>query len=637
MSRSVVEGSRTVEGRRWGLNIITAAMSGLVGFFLGVRLGVWMGFDAGDNAPLFLGYILATFGYFLGLGFFAPVARWFLGRPPLTIPAQARLYGATRGVGRYFRLSLDHKIIGIQYLVLILLMFCFGGFSALLVRLELYTPDTAVFAPDTYLTLVGLHSTTMVFMGTSAIIGPLGNYLLPLMLGARRMAYPWLEALSFWLLALAFVVLASTLFFGGFPTGWTGYAPLADQAHAGMDSYLTGFILVGTGLTISSINLIATVWYLRAPGMSLTRIPIFIWSVVVASILGWLAAPIVVAVQTMVSMDRVFNTGFFVPGQGGSAYLYENLFWMFGHPEVYIFAVPSFGIALELLPVFTRKPLFGYNAAVLAMFGIGLMSWFVWQHHLFLSGLTPELRPFFMFSTEMISFPTGLVFFNALGTLFGGRIRFRVPMLFTLAVFFNFLLGGFSGVFLSDVPTDVQLHGSYVVQAHFHFVLMGSVVFALFAATYYWFPKLTGRMMNERLGQIHFWLTEIGFLSTFLTLLVVGFMGMPRRVVTYLPDLQRANQLASIFAFILGASILPFLFNLIYSWGWGRVAEANPWEARTMEWLLPTPVPSENFEEIPLVVAGAYDYGRREMPAMALLHPSREHVASVEPAILGGR
>lgn len=616
-------GAISVQPRRFGLNLGTAIIGGLVGFIIGVRVGIAIGFAASDNAPLFLGYILGSIGYLAGLGFFNPAVRWLFGMPQASPAVQARLYGLEGGVSRYFRLTLDHKVIGIQYLALVLAMFLFGGFSAMLIRAELLTPDANLWAPDTYVTLVGLHSATMIFMGTSAIVGPLGNYLVPLMIGAKRMAYPWLEALSLWLLLLAFVVFESTLFFGGFPTGWTGYAPLSDQAHIGMDSYLVAFILVGAGLVVSAVNMIATITWMRAPGMSWNRLPIFVWSVMVATILGWLAAPVVMAVQSMVSIDRLFNTGYFLPALGGSAYLYENLFWIFGHPEVYIFAVPAFGVALELLPVFTRKPLFGYNVAIAGMFGIGLASWFVWNHHLFMSGMAPSLRPFFMFSTEMISFPTGLVFLNALGTLYKGKIRYTVPMMFVLALFWNFLLGGFSGVFLSDVPTDVQMHGSYVVQAHFHFVLMGSVLFALFAACYYWFPILTGRGMNDTLGKIHFWLAWIGFNGTFITLTVVGFLGMPRRVVTYLPSLQTANDIASVFAFLLGLSIFPFLYNLVYSWGWGQIAEANPWNSRSLEWQIPRPIPSDNFDEVPVIVAGPYDYGVKNAPAMAILKPSQ--------------
>jgi cytochrome c oxidase subunit I len=328
-------------------------------------------------------------------------------------------------------------------------------------------------------------------------------------------------------------------------------------------------------------------------------------------------------VLTMVAFDRSFLTGFFVPVQGGSAFLYENLFWTFGHPEVYILAVPAFGIVLDILPVFARKPVYAYKATVVALFGIGLLSWFVWQHHLFVSGLTPNLRPFFMFSTEMISFPTGIIFLSGLGTLFAARIRFTVPMMFALAFFPNFLLGGFSGVFLSDVPADIQLHGSYFVQAHFHFVLMGGTFFALFGAAYYYFPKLTGKMMNETLGQFHFWTLYLGFNGTFITLTIAGLMGMPRRADTYLPYLQTVNQIASSFAFLLGASMLFFLANLVYTWVFTEnIEELNPWNSRGLEWQTATPVPIENFEEVPRIVAGPYDYGVPGVPAVAILNPS---------------
>src|SRR5947209_6187421 len=348
-----------------------------------------------------------------------------------------------------------------------------------------------------------------------------------------------------------------------------------------------------------------------------------VWAVVVGSILAWLAAPIMIAVQLRVAYDRAFLTGLFVPVQGGSAFLYENTFWTFGHPEVYILAVPAFGVVLDIVSVFCRKPVSAYKAAVVAMFGIGLLSFFVWQHHLFVSGLTPGLRPFFMFSTEMISFPTGIIFLSGLGTLFGARIRFTSAMLFALAFFPNFLLGGFSGIFVSDVPADVQLHGSYFVQAHFHFVLMGGTVFALFAAVFYWFPKMTGKKLNETLGQLQFWPMFIGFNGTFITLAIVGMMGMSRRYASYEPYLQTTNVVATIFAYILGLSIIPFLINLVVSWQWGEKAVENTWDSRSLEWLVPTPVPIENFEEIPLVVAGPYQYGVPNPQPMAVLKPSQ--------------
>jgi cytochrome c oxidase subunit 1 len=468
----------------------------------------------------------------------------------------------------------------------------------------------------------------MLIMASSIIIGPFGNYFVPLMIGARRMAFPRIEALAFWAFLLSLLTLPTMFLFDGDQGGWTGYAPLADQMHAGHNAYIVAWALAGISMSASGINIIATVLLMRAPGMSWTRLNMTVWSVVVGSILAWLAAPILVAVQLMVGYDRAFLTGLFVPVQGGSAYLYENVFWTFGHPEVYILAVPGFGIVLDILPVFARKPVYAYKAAVVAMFGIGLLSWFVWQHHLFVSGLTPGLRPFFMFSTEMISFPTGIIFLSGLGTLFGARIRYTAAMMFVLAFFPNFLLGGFSGIFVSDVPADVQLHGSYFVQAHFHFVLMGGTLFAFFGAVYYYFPKMTGRTLNEFWGKVHFWMTFIGFNGTFITLAIVGMMGMSRRYATYEPYLQTTNVIATIFAYFLGLSILPFLYNVVTSWQWGAKSVENPWEARSLEWLTPTPVPVDNFEEVPLVVAGPYQYGTPNPKPMAVLHPSKTNEPS---------
>ncbi|MGI8825435.1 MAG: cytochrome c oxidase subunit I [Chloroflexota bacterium] len=610
-------------------NLFTALLTGIVCFVFvewilgrdGGPLNIVWGLEV--NQILFLSYVVGTVGFFAGLGYFNYPVRWLLGHKQ-TQEEQLRDYGAEGGVGRYFRLTLDHKVIGIQYLIAVIFFFCVAGFNAMLIRTELLTPDVKLMSPEMYLTMVAEHSIGMLMVASSVIIGPFGNYFIPLMIGAKRMAYPRIEALSFWTFLLALLILPTAFFFGGIPTGWTGYAPLADQAHAGQDAYVVAWALAGASMTVSAINILATVLLMRAPGMSWTRLNMTVWSVVVASILAWLAAPILVAVQTMVGFDRSFLTGLFVPVQGGSAFLYENVFWTFGHPEVYILAVPAMGIVLDILPVFTRKPVYAYKAAVTSLFGIGLLSWFVWQHHLFVSGLTPGLRPFFMFSTEMISFPTGIIFLAGLGTLFGGRIRFTTAMLFALAWFPNFLLGGFSGVFLSDVPADVQLHGSYFVQAHFHFVLMGATLFALFAAAYYWFPKITGRMMNETLGKIHFWSMWIGFNGTFITLMIVGMQGMSRRFATYFPYLQTTNVIATLFAYLLGASMLPFLLNLVYAWQWGEKAEENPWRSRSLEWMTATPVPLENFEEVPLVVGGPYRYGPSGARPMAILRPSEE-------------
>ncbi len=620
-----------------GQNFFTALLLGIASFVFVVWV---LGRDGGPlnllwgleiNQIMFLGYGAAILGFFVGLGYLNYPITWLFGKQE-TIEEREMAYGHRGDVGRYFRLTLDHKVIGIQYLVVVIAFFCWAGFNAMLIRTELLTPNAKLMDPDTYLTMVAEHSVGMLIMASSAIIGPFGNYFIPLMIGAKRMAYPRIEALSFWTFLLSLLILPTAFFFGGIPTGWTGYAPLADGAHAGQDAYVVTWALAGTSMAVSGINILATVLFMRAPGMTWSRLNLTVWSVVVGSILAWLAAPILIAVQLMVGFDRSFLTGLFIPAQGGSAFFYENVFWTFGHPEVYILAVPAMGIVLDIIAVFARKPVYMYRAAVVSMFGIGLLSWFVWQHHLFVSGLTPGLRPFFMFSTEMISFPTGIIFLAGLGTLFGGRLTFPTAMLFAVAWFPNFLLGGFSGVFLSDVPADIQLHGSYFVQAHFHFVLMGATVFALFAAAYYWFPKLTGRKMNETLGKLHFWPMFIGFNGTFITLAIVGLEGMSRRYATYFPYLQTTNVIATLFAYLLGASIVPFLINIVYSWQWGEKVVENPWHSRSLEWMTTTPVPVENFEEIPLVVAGPYGYGAANPRPMAILKPSEQVATGVATA-----
>ncbi|MGH2448157.1 MAG: cytochrome c oxidase subunit I, partial [Chloroflexota bacterium] len=484
--------SATPRTRRWFMEqngftaiILAVASFSFVEWVLGRDGGFLPSIGWEVNQIMFLAYLSAIFFFFLGLGYFNYPISWLLGNQPSREYAEYEYGIVGSPVKKYFRLCLDHKVIGIQYFVAVIGLFMVGGFNAMLIRTELLTPHAKFVDPGVYLTHVGEHSVMMLLVTSSAIIGPFGNYFVPLMIGAKRMAFPRIEALSFWLFLLSAFVLLSGYLFGGFPTGWTGYAPLADEAHAGMNSYIVTFALVGASMSVSGINLIATVLMMRAPGMTWSRMTVTVWSVIVGSILAWLAAPILIAVLTMVAIDRSFLTGFFIPLQGGSAFLYENIFWTFGHPEVYILAVPAMGIVLDIVAVFARRAIWGYTAAVTSMFGIGLLSWFVWQHHLFVSGLTPGLRPFFMFTTEMISFPTGIIFLAGLGTLWGARIQFTTAMLFALAWFPNFLLGGFSGIFLSDVPADVQLHGSYFVQAHFHFVLMGATFFAVFAAAYY--------------------------------------------------------------------------------------------------------------------------------------------------------
>ncbi len=593
-------------------NLLTGVVLGIVGFYVGWWLGHLVKApsldyfdDTGQNdIALFVAYFTGVVGFLVGLGFANYPVQRMLGKPPSLREKE------TEGIGRYFGLCTDHKVVGIQYLIGIGAFIFIGGLNAMLIRFELLRPTHLAWNGNNYLTLVGLHGTMMMGMMTSGILGPFANYFVPLMIGARRMAFPRIEALTFWLLMAAGTILMTALAFGGFPTGWTGYAPLSVQANMGMDAYIAFFALVGLSMTLLGLNMLATVITMRAPGLAWGRLPIFVWGTVSTSVLMLLAAPVLISTLFMLALDRTAQTGFFNDQAGGSPYLYENLFWIFGHPEVYILALPGMGIVLELLPVFSRKPLWGYRLAVTGLLGITLLSFLVWQHHLFVSGINADLRPFYMLSTELISLPTGFIFVCALGTLWAGRIRLTVPMLFALAWVFNFLIGGLSGVFLSDVPSDVTTHGSFFSMAHFHYTIMGGLVFAFFGAVYYWLPKMTGFELDERLGKLHFWVMFLAFNSTFGPLLVIGFLGMPRRVVTYAGYLQGANEWVSVSAFVLGASMLVFVANLVWSQVFARVpAGANPWGSKSIEFQLPSPVPVHDFDRIPTFGPDPYPYG----------------------------
>ena len=616
-----------------GFNLLGGLVLAGVGFVLGWLLGTLISNLAGGHATdagaanwfidqsdendiaLLLAYTFGLVGWLGGLGFLNyPLAR-IAGRPPSVPPEDTGT-----GMGRYFRMNTNHKVVGIQYLVVVLALFFIGGLNAMLIRAELLQPTPWLAQPDRYLTLVGLHGTMMLMIMSAGVLGPFGNYLVPIMVGSRGMAFPRIESLSFWLTPAAGVVLLSTLFLGGYQTGWTGYAPLADQSRLGMDAYLVAFTLIGLSMVLVGINLITTIVNMRAPGMTWTRLPIFCWGVLSTGILMVLSPLTFAAALFMVALDRTSATNFFISAVGGSPYLYENLFWFFGHPEVYILALPGFGIVLELMTVFARKPLFGYRLAVAAMLGVAILSFMVWQHHLFVSGINATLRPFYMLTTELISIPTGFVFLVAIGTLWRGRIQLAVPMLFCLAFLFNFLIGGVSGVFVSDVPSDVSLHGSYFVLAHFHYTIMGGLVFAFFGGIYYWFPKMTGYLLNDRLAKVHFWGMFLGFNGTFLPLFAAGLLDMPRRVITYNVNLQGLNDFASISAFVLGLSMLVFLVNFVYSWVVTRVpAVGNPWGSRSVEWMLPSPPPVTTWEASPVFVSGPYEYGVAGAPAMANL------------------
>src|SRR5580692_4826718 len=546
--------------RPWWMRpaVHTGIIGAIIGYFLGHWLGNFLSWEYARNAlsdmndfPLVLGYVLAIIGWLAGLGIFNDLGRQILGKPVPVAEEEEEAFG---GVARYFRYSLDHKVVGIQYLVGMIIYFCTAGLFAMAIRTELLSPTQHVFTSQAYIEIVGEHGTMMMMLMTSVILGPFGNYLVPLMIGSKRVAFPRIEALSFWLTPCAFLILLSGLLLGGFPFGWTGYAPLSIQSTVGADSYAMAFGLMGISMILAGFNIIVTVICYRAPGMRWSRLPIFVWGIVSTSFLMVLAAPVLVGGMYMLLMDRTAQTAFFEDRLGGSSYLYQNLFWFFGHPEVYILALPGFGIVLEIISVFCRKPLFGYKVAAAGMIGVTLLSFFVWQHHLFDSGINPDMRPLFMLTTELISIPTGFIYLVALGTFWKAKIRFAVPMLFAIAFFVNFLFGGISGVLLSDVPADTTAHGSFFVMAHFHYTIMGGLIFAFFGGIYYWLPKVMGITMNQRLGKIHFWTMFITFNSTFAPLFAVGLLGQPRRVWEYAASLQTLNDWVSISAFCLGGS-----------------------------------------------------------------------------------
>ncbi|MGO9657286.1 MAG: cbb3-type cytochrome c oxidase subunit I [Acidimicrobiales bacterium] len=601
-----------------GQHLGTALLGGVAGYAVGHWLGnlIASGYanvqGSGQNdVAIVLGLAFGFAGWLGGIGALNYPLSKLIGREPL--PEVPR-----KDWTRYVRFTTDHKVVGMQYLVGVITFLFTGGLLAMAIRTELLTPTNHFFGPGTYITIVGEHGTIMMMMASSIVVGPLGNYLVPLMIGARRVAFPRVEATSFWMFAAGYFIILTALPLGGFPTGWTGYAPLQTQGAGGMDSYLMGFAVIGLGMVMAGFNLAATIVHFRAPGMTWGRIPIFVWSILATSALLTLATPTLVAAGLFGLLDRTAQTAFFVTEHGGSSFLWENLFWFFGHPEVYIMALPGFGIVAELLPVFCRKPLFGYRAAAAGMVGVALLSFFVWQHHLFQSGIDPDMRPLFMLTTELISIPTGFIYLVGLGTLWKAKIRLEVPMLFCLGMFFNFLIGGVTGVFLSDVPVDVTVHGSFFVLAHFHYTIMGGLIFAFFAGVYYWTPKLTGRIMDNKWGKIHFWAMFVFFNLTFFPLFIVGLLGQPRRVFEYAANLQVWNDFSSVSAFLLGASFLIFVGNFLWTVIIDpRPAPANPWDSNGLEWQTPTPVPYYNFERIPVVLHDPYHYGEPQRVPVA--------------------
>lgn len=585
--------------------IIKGAIFGLIGFLIGGGIGFFLMNAAGrtgNNEPVIaLGYLFALIGWIFGVGLWDTWAREWLGLPARKVDL--------RGWQRYFRFSTDHKVIGGQYLVTFLFLLLFAGLLAMLMRMELIAPGQTVMGPNTYNTVMSLHGIIMVAVAVATIIGGFANFILPILIGAEDVAFPRINALSFWVLPPVVILLLLTPLLGGFDTGWTAYPPLSVTNATGTLLFILAFITFGVSSILGGLNFIATVITMRAPGMTWGRLPIFVWGIFSAAMISLTATSFVAVGLIMVVLDRVVGTTFFNAAQGGSALLYEHIFWFYSHPAVYIMMLPAFGIVLEVVSHFSRKPLFAYKWVVGGFIGIVFQGFIVWAHHLNTSGMSDFLYIPFMVTTELISIPTGIVFLSALGTMWLGRLWLRPPMLFALGFFFNFLIGGLTGIFNADVPTDIHLQDTYFIVAHFHYTMMGGVIFALMAGVYYWFPKITGRMYNETLAKVHFWWMFIMFNVTFVPMFWLGIHGMNRRVFDYQPGLGGVNMFISIAAFILGASFLVFLINMLYSWVRGPRAEANPWRARTLEWQISSPPPEENFPHPPQIVGDPYGYG----------------------------
>ncbi|HEX2071309.1 MAG TPA: cytochrome c oxidase subunit I [Thermoleophilaceae bacterium] len=500
----------------------------------------------------------------------------------------------------------DHKRIGIMYFVATFIFFILGGVEALIMRLQLIQPDSTLVAPETYNGLVSMHGTTMIFLFIVPVMAAFGNYFVPLMIGARDMAFPRLNALSFWLLAFGGIAFYGSLFFEPPQAGWTSYTPLSDDAYmpgGGIDAWIFLIHLTGLSSLVGAINFVATIHNMRAPGMSWGRMPLFVWSILVYSYLLIAALPAIAAAVTMLLADRHFGTAFFDPTGGGDPMLWQHLFWFFGHPEVYIMILPAFGIISEILPVFARKPIFGYKAIAASTVAIAFLGLLVWAHHMFTTPTSTVVLIFFMLSSFAIAVPTGIKIFNWIATLLKGSIVFKTPLLFAAALPALFVIGGISGVILAVFPVDWQLHDTYFVVAHLHYVLFGGSVFGIFAGIYYWFPKMTGRMMGESLGKLSFWVMFVGFNMTFLVQHSAGLSGMPRRVYDYSGDLGVTdyNLISTIGSFLLGIGVLLSVINILRSYRHGKVAGNDPWKGNTLEWFVPSPPPVNNFDVVPRV------------------------------------
>ena len=578
-----------------------------MGFMLLIRLA--LGLQPWKPEPVWVvGSLFGVIAFVVGTGVLDDWFKWMRGE---STPEAEAHYEPPIGLQQIVNLSYDHKVIGIQYGITSVLMLFVAGLFAIIFRTELISPGMQIMVPDVFNTYISLHGIVMIF-GMLLGVGAMSNFLVPLLIGANDMAFPRLNAFAYWINVPAVFLLLSTLFLGGIDAGWTAYPPLsANLGKMAFGMFFLGVYVFGLSSVLGALNIIATTIRLRAPGMNPFRMPIFVWSALATAIIALTATQLIGLSFQLVLFERLFGMDFFNPNQGGNVILFQHLFWFYSHPAVYVFILTGLGVISELLPVFVRKPLYGYRWVAMSSLGIALVGFFVWAHHMFAAGMESYLRVPFMFSTLLVAVPTGVKFFSWTATLWGGKMIFPTPMLFVLGAISIFLLGGLSGPPNGTVATDLHLHDTYWVVGHFHATMFGGFVFPFIAAIYYWFPKITGRMYNETLGKLHFFLMLPAFYVQSLGQMYVGLLGMRRRIADYDPalGLDTTHLLVSIAGYVIGFAMIIFVINLFVSLQRGAVAEANPWRSRSLEFQLPSPLPAHNYAEPVEVVGEPYDYG----------------------------
>jgi cytochrome c oxidase subunit I len=559
-----------------------------------------------DNGILIVALLGAPLFWLVGLGAFDYWFYWAAGKP--TRPEDHSGHGA-RSWKDYFRVNTDHKVIGVQYVVTSFFFMLVGGLLAMMVRAELAAPGMQFVSSNVYNGLFSVHASLMIFLFIIPVFAGLANFVLPLMIGAPDMAFPRLNALSYWLLPIAGTMMTGSFIVGSFSTGWTAYAPLSTDVPIGQMFFTVGVQFAGASSIATALNFLVTIITMRAPGMSFWRMPLLVWANFSTSLLVVIATPFIAASQFFVLLDYALGFNFFVPEKGGDVLMYQHVFWFYSHPAVYIMMLPGFGIVSEILAVKARKPIFGYRMMAFSLLAIVVLGFTVWAHHMFVSGMQSWIRIPMMVTTAIIAVPTGIKVFSWLATLWRGVLHLDTPMLFALGFLTMFVLGGISGVMLAMVPLDIYVSDTYFIVAHIHYVLFGGSLFTIYAGVYYWFPKMTGRMFDDTLGKLHFWLTFIFFNCTFAPMHLIGVQGMPRRVADYPEQFAGWNLFISLSSFVLGLSTLVFVYNIVASWRGGPRAVANPWRALTLEWQVSSPPPIFNFDTVPTVVGGPYEYG----------------------------